>query len=82
MRYAIAIALMLMVPALAQQPAPQADPAFMQKALTALQAQRNAALDGQAAAQAQAAMLTEEVATLKKQIEDLKPKSDKPADAK
>lgn len=65
--------LLLAAPALAQQ---TADPAFLQKALQALQAQRNAALDGQAAAEARAALLTEEVDKLRKQVEDLKPKAE------
>ena len=69
MRYALAAFLMLAAPAFA---ADQPDPVFLQKAVVALQAQRNAALDAQAVAEARAAQLTDEVAALKKQIEDAK----------
>lgn len=74
MKRAFAICIILALaatPALAQQqPAP--DPAFLQKAIMALQAQRNTALDGQAAAEARANMLAEEAATLRKQLEEAK----------
>ena len=73
---AVAVALLLAIPALAQQPPP--DPAFMQKAIVALQVQRNAALDAQVVAEARAAQLSDEVAALKKQIEDAKPKAEPP----
>lgn len=43
--------------AFAQQP----DPAFMQRAIAALQAQRNAALDAQAVSEAKVAGLTEDL---------------------
>ena len=60
----------------AQQPPP--DPAFMQKAIAALQSQRNAALDNSAALEAKVTILTEENVALKKQIEELrKPESKK-----
>ena len=75
-KIAFAIAL-LVTPALAQQAPP--DPAFMQKAIVALQAQRNAALDAQAVAEARASVLAEEVATLKKQIDETRAKAEKPA---
>lgn len=74
-RLAILLALAA-TPALAQQ---QPDPAFLQKALAVLQAQRNAALDGQAAAEARAAMLADENAALKKQVEDSKKPAEPPA---
>jgi len=50
--------------ALAQQP----DAAFLQKAITSLQAQRNAALDAQAGAEARMATFAEEVDKLKAQL--------------
>ena len=57
----------------AQQAVP--DPAFMQKAIAAVQAQRNNALDVAAAAEARATQLAEENTKLKAQIEQLtKPK--------
>jgi hypothetical protein len=52
------------------------DPAFMQKAIAALQAQRNTALDAQAMAESRAAMLADEVVSLKRQIDDLKKKAE------
>lgn len=61
----------------AQQPARPPDPAFLQKAILSLQAQRNAALDGAAVAEARAAQLAEDNAKLKAQIEELtKPKGE------
>ena len=51
--------------AIAQQ---QPDPAFLQQALIAMQQQRNAALDGQAQAQAMAVV---EIAKLKTRIAEL-----------
>jgi len=66
-----ALLALLISSALAQQPQ-SPDPAFMQKALTALQGQRNQALDGQAVAEARAAQLADEVAKLKAEIEALK----------
>jgi uncharacterized small protein (DUF1192 family) len=77
MRAILALALMLAVaPALGQQQQQQQqqqqDPAFLQRALGALQAQRNAALDGQAAAEARVGMLTEEVARLTAELKQQK----------
>jgi hypothetical protein len=68
MKHIIAIALLTIstTAGLAQQAAP--DPAFLQKAITALQTQRNAALDAQAGAEARAATLAEELEKLKAQI--------------
>ena len=62
---------LLTIPAFAQQ----ADPIFLQKAINSLSGQRNVAMDQAAAFEAKAAMLTEEVAALKKQIEELKSKT-------
>jgi hypothetical protein len=61
-------ALLLMAsPALAQQPA---DPALLLKALNAVQQQRNYALDMQASAEAREAVLKEEIAKLRAQIQE------------
>lgn len=69
-KYAIAV-LVFSAPAYAQQ----ADPAFLQKAIAAVQAQRNNALDAAAVAEARAAQLADENAKLKAQIEQqAKPK--------
>jgi TolA-binding protein len=78
MQFVIAMMLTLLAAsALAQQPIPQgADPAFLQQALNALQAQRNRALDEAAAAEAQLGQAQKTIADLQKQIAD-KPK-DKP----
>lgn len=62
-RYMLRIALITITavlvsfPALAQQP----DPVFLQHAVQALQAQRNAALDAEAVAEAKIAGLTEDL---------------------
>jgi hypothetical protein len=50
-------AVLVSFPALAQQP----DPAFLQRAVQALQAQRNAALDAEAISEAKALGLTEDL---------------------
>lgn len=60
--------LLIASPALAQQ---QPDPTFLAKVLPSLQQQRNQALDMQASAEAREAVLKEEVAKLKAQIEKL-----------
>jgi hypothetical protein len=63
------------------QPAPQAppDPAFLQKALQALQIQRNTEADQRAIAEARASMLQEEVTKLQKELTDLKKSSAPPS---
>lgn len=58
-------------PALAQQ----ADPAFLQRAITAIQAQRNLALDAQAVAEARVAMQTEELTKAQARIKELEDKA-------
>ena len=58
------------VPAFAQQP----DPAFMQKAITALQAQRNQALDSAAVAEAKASGVSDELNNAKNRIKELEDK--------
>ncbi len=65
----VAVALILSTPASAQQQPP--DPAALQKAVQALQQQRNAAMDQAAGLQVQAATLAEENDRLKKQVEEL-----------
>jgi len=53
------------------------DPAFMQKALAAIQQQRNAEADQRAVAEARAAMLQDDVTKLQKELaEARKPKED------
>jgi hypothetical protein len=59
--------------ALAQQP----DPVFLQKAIAAVQAQRDAANNNAAIETARAAMLADEVAKLKAEIEEMKKASAK-----
>lgn len=72
-RLAIVLAL-ISTPAFAQQ---QPDPAFMQRALAALQNQRNTAMDSAAAAEAKAAGLADDLAKANARITDLeKPKSE------
>lgn len=66
--------------AFAQQP-PQADTAFMQRAISALQAQRNAALDTQAASEAKLAGLTEDLAKANLKIKGLEDKLNPPEKA-
>lgn len=67
----IAIALVAIgVPALAQQP----DPAFMQKTIAALQAQRNEALDWRAALEAKLALAMDENTKLTARVKELEEK--------
>lgn len=70
----LTIAFLVSVPALAQQQ-PAVDSAFLQKALSAMQAQRNNALDEQVGTVARAAVLADENAKLKAEIEELKKKA-------
>jgi septal ring factor EnvC (AmiA/AmiB activator) len=58
-------------PTHAQQPP---DPAFVQKALAALQQQRNAAMDNLAVVQAQLAQAQEQLQAVTKERDDLKAK--------
>lgn len=62
--------LLLATPAIAQQQPP--DQATMQRAIAAIQAQRNAALDQAASIQVEAQRLADENAKLKAEIEALK----------
>lgn len=54
--------------------AQQADPAFLQRAITAVQMQRNLALDAQAVAEARVAALTEDLAKAQAHIKELESK--------
>lgn len=54
---------------------PASDPIFLQKAIDAIAAQRNNALNGEAIAQATISMLNEKIAKLEKEIADAKQKS-------
>jgi hypothetical protein len=71
MRY-IFILLLMVTPVFGQQ----LDPAFMQKAINALQTQRNEALDSAATAQARAAILADELAKAQERIKELEPKAE------
>lgn len=68
MRLILIVALFFATPVFAQQ-AP--DPAFLQRALSALQAQRNAALDAQAVVEARAAGLTDDLARAQARIKEI-----------
>ena len=71
----------LLIPATAyaQQPfTQQPDPTFLQHAVTALQSQRNAALDAQAVAEAKVAGLMDELAKANKQVKELNDKLNQP----
>lgn len=61
----------------AQAPQGTPDPAFLQKAVQALQTQRNNEADQRAVAEARAAMLQDEVTKLQKELADArKPKEE------
>lgn len=62
-----AVACLLAASASAQQP----DPAFMQKTIAALQAQRNEAMDWRAALEAKLSLVTDENAKLQARIKEL-----------
>jgi len=66
----------LLIPATAY--AQQSDVPFLQHAVTALQNQRNAALDAQAVAEAKVAGLTDELAKANKQVKELNDKLNPP----
>lgn len=63
------------MPAFAQQ-AP--DPAFLQRALGAVEQQRNQALNSQAVAEARAAGLSDDLAKAQARIKEMETKSEKP----
>lgn len=63
--------LALTTPAFAQQP----DSIFLQKAITAVQTQRNLAMDTAAVAEAKVAQLTEDLAKAQARIKELEDKA-------
>jgi hypothetical protein len=65
------------IAALAQQQL--TDPAFLQRALTAMQVQRNQAMDAAAGQQARADGLQEDLNKARAKIKELEPKPDAPA---
>ena len=67
-----ALFLTLISSAFAQQQQPTADPALLQKAISVLVAQRNAALNAQVDAEARAGQLADDNAKLKAELEQLK----------
>jgi len=75
-RLVLASLLFAATPAFAQQ---QPDPAFMQRALNALQAQRNQALDAAAIADAKAGGLADDLAKAQARIKEMEAPKDAPA---
>lgn len=67
----VAFALFTIAPALAQTP----DSAFLQRALSSLQTQRNSALDAQAVAEAKLAGAVEELTKATAKIKELEDKN-------
>lgn len=74
------LALLLAGPAFAQQQPP--DPAFMAKAIAALQVQRNQAQDAAAIAQAKVEQLTEDLGKANARVKELEPKPEEKPPAK
>lgn len=70
---AAAAAVLAILPAFAQQAPP--DPAFLQRALAAVQAQRNAALDDAAGMRAQYESTLDQLAIARTRINDLEAKA-------
>lgn len=78
-RYLLAAVLMLSaLPVAAQQPPVAADTAFMQKAIGALQAQRNEALDRLTGAEARLAIVADDLAKANAEVARLKSKYEQP----
>jgi hypothetical protein len=75
MRFLILALLFLATPALAQQ---SNDPLFLNRAISALQQQRNQAWDAAAVAEARAAGLADDLAKANARIKDLEPKPSVP----
>jgi hypothetical protein len=73
-RLIVVIAILALASAASAQQAP--DPAFLQRAVTAIQTQRNQALDVAAAQQARADGLADDLAKAQARIKELEPKSD------
>ena len=76
MKRFILASILLTTPALAQQ---RPDPDFLVLAITALENQRNSALNAQATAEARLMQANKEIAELKAKLE---PKKEAPTDAK
>lgn len=74
---ALLFGLLLTTPAAAQQQSP--DPAFMQRAIAALQTQRNQALDNEVAWKAQYEGIAAELAKANARIAELEKAAPKPA---
>jgi predicted nucleic acid-binding Zn-ribbon protein len=70
MKVLVLLLSLLATPALAQQQTP--DPATLQRAISAIQAQRNAALDQAASMQVEAQRLADENAGLKSALEAMR----------
>lgn len=74
-KYILGASLVLLAStASAQQQAP--DPAFLQRALSVMQAQRNQAMDTAAVQQARADGLADELAKAQARVKELEPKPD------
>lgn len=67
---ALFLLVVLSAPAAAQQP----DPMFLQRAIAAVQTQRNVAMDAAAVAEAKVAALTEELDKAKVRVKELEAK--------
>lgn len=67
---ALLLSLLISSPAFAQS----ADPAFLQRAITAVQTQRNLAMDAAAVAEAKVSTLTDDLAKAQAKIKELEAK--------
>lgn len=66
----LALAVLFSIAAQAQQP----DPVFLQRAIAAVQTQRNMALDAAAVAEAKAVLITEELNKVQMRVKELEAK--------
>lgn len=73
-KYGLLVGLLVSMPAYAQTPPQQPDPAFMQRAIVALQTQRNNALDAQLVAEARLQGVTDELAKANAKLKELEDK--------
>lgn len=69
--------LLLLLALTSSASAQQPDPIFLQKAITAVQTQRNLAMDAAAVAEAKAAQLSDDLAKAQARIKELEPKPEK-----
>jgi glutaredoxin-related protein len=76
MKRLLVLAMLLATPALAQQPQQPPDSGFLQKALQAMQQQRNQAMDSVAVLQAQMEQLREELAKANEAAKKSEPKKE------